>query len=156
MLTREQISARAARELQDAATVYLGEGLPRLLATQLPAGVKLIEAGDGTEDVDVAVVSARTVANDGAYLGDQPALKGKKLIIVLEQHQDDDGANRVLKQIAEPTGKADQVFTPLAIFDVTAEGLVMREVVQGVSALDVQLLSETPLLAADDLKVITL
>jgi acyl CoA:acetate/3-ketoacid CoA transferase beta subunit len=48
------------------------------------------------------------------------------------------------------------VITNLAIFDVTAEGLVMREVAQGVSAHDVQLQSEPPLLAADDLKVIEL
>jgi acyl CoA:acetate/3-ketoacid CoA transferase beta subunit len=45
------------------------------------------------------------------------------------------------------------VLTSLALFDVTPEGLVMREVVQGVSALDVQLRSDTPLLAADDLKL---
>jgi 3-oxoacid CoA-transferase subunit B len=154
MLTREQISARAARELQDATTVYLGEGMPRLLATQLPEGVKLVATGD--DPVDVAVVAAREVANDGAYVGDQPGRSAKKLIVLLEQHQGDDGTARVVEQLQTPTGKANQVFTPLAIFDVTTEGLVMREVAQGVSALDVQLQSATPLLAADDLKVVTL
>ena len=154
MLTREQISARAARELQDATTVYLGEGMPRLLATQLPEGVKLAEAGD--DPVDVAVVAAREVANDGSYAGDHPGRSAKKLIILLEQHKGDDGNARVVEQLSNATGKANQVFTPLAIFDVTPEGLVMREVAQGVSALDVQLQSATPLLAADDLKVVTL
>ena len=67
-----------------------------------------------------------------------------------------DGNPRVVEQLSSATGKANQVFTPLAIFDVTPEGLVMREVAQGVSALDVQLQSATPLLAADDLKVVTL
>lgn len=153
MLTREQISARAARELQDAATVYLGEGLPQQLAALLPDGVKLV--GDGDGEVDVAVVSAREVASDGAYVGDQPKRQAKKLVILLEQHQGDDGAHRVLKEIATATGKAQRVYTPLGIFDATAEGLVLREVAQGVSALDVQLASDTPLLAADDLKVIT-
>jgi 3-oxoadipate CoA-transferase, beta subunit len=38
-LTREQIAARAARELPDGAFVNLGWGIPNLIADHLPAGI---------------------------------------------------------------------------------------------------------------------
>jgi 3-oxoacid CoA-transferase subunit B len=76
------------------------------------------------------------------------------VIAVLEHHQTDDGLPRVLKSCEPAAGKADLVITDLAVFDVTPEGLILREVAPGVSALDVQLKSDTPLLASDDLKVI--
>src|ERR1700694_5526362 len=38
-LTREQIAARAARELPDGAYVNLGWGIPNLIADYLPAGI---------------------------------------------------------------------------------------------------------------------
>jgi 3-oxoadipate CoA-transferase beta subunit len=38
-LTREQIAARAARELPDGAYVNLGWGIPNLIADHLPAGI---------------------------------------------------------------------------------------------------------------------
>lgn len=156
MLTREQIATRAARELQDAATVYLGEGLPQLVAAQLPAGARVVQAGE-PDAVDVAVLAASQVANDGTYAGvSLGARAAKKVLVLLERHQADDGTHHVVKQLAAPSGKADRVLTAMALFDVTPEGLVMREVVQGVSALDVQLQSETPLLAGDDLKLMSL
>ncbi len=40
-LTREQIAARAARELPDGAYVNLGWGIPNLVAAYLPAGVNV-------------------------------------------------------------------------------------------------------------------
>ena len=156
MLTREQIATRAARELHDAGTVYLDEGIPQLIAEQLPAGVRVISAAE-PDPVDVAVLTGSAIASDGSYLGSTLGERGaKKVLVLLERHQAEDGTHRVLKQLADANGKAQQVLTSLALFDVTAEGLVMREVVQGVSALDVQLQSETPLLAADDLKLMQL
>ena len=106
---------------------------------------------------DVAVLAASAVANDGTSwaraLGERAA---KKVLVLLERHQAEDGTHHVVKQLAAPSGKATRVLTGLALFDVTPEGLVMREVVQGISALDVQLSSETPLLAGDDLKLMQL
>ena len=41
-LTREQIAARAAKELKDGMYVNLGIGLPTLAANYLPPGVDVI------------------------------------------------------------------------------------------------------------------
>jgi acyl CoA:acetate/3-ketoacid CoA transferase beta subunit len=154
MLTREQIATRAARELKSGETVQLGASIAQLLATQLPAGVVL---SDGREAADVAVITAREVCATGELAGADSTPNAKRVIALIEQHQSDDGTFHVRKACSDAvTGRATRVITNLAIFDVTPDGLVMREVAQGVSALDVQLKSELPLLAADDLKVIEL
>lgn len=154
MLTREQIATRAARDLQSGETVHLGEGLPQLLAAQLPSGVTLHE---GKEAPDVAVIVASEVSATGELAGAGPSLGAKRVIAIIEQHFEDDGSSRIRKECQQPVnGQAQRVLTNMAVFDVTTEGLVMREVAQGISGLDVQLKSDTPLLAADDLKVITL
>jgi acyl CoA:acetate/3-ketoacid CoA transferase beta subunit len=77
-----------------------------------------------------------------------------KVVALIEQQQGDDGSQHVLKESEPGALKAKLIVTNLAVFDVTSDGLVMREVAQGVSALDVQLKSEANLLAADDLRVI--
>ncbi len=153
MLTREQIATRASRELQEGNTVVLGDGLARLIATCVPAGVELVEPGEGVT-ADVAVLTVSEVAKSGEFVGSPPAGQAKKVIALLEHHRGEDGTSRVRADCAAPAGKASLVITDLAVFDVTQEGLVLREVAPGVSALDVQLASEPPLLASDDLKVI--
>lgn len=150
MLTREQIAARAARELKSGETVHLGPGLPRLIAAQLPEGVTLHD-GPGA---DVAVISAKELGANGELAGADDPQGAKRVLALIEVHASEAGSH-VRKETLEPVnGRADRVLTNLALFDVTPEGLVMREVAQGVSGLDVQLKSETPLLAADDLRVI--
>lgn len=64
-LTREQIAARAARELPDGAYVNLGWGIPNLIADHLPAGITVYfhsengilgmgrRAKPGEEDLDL-------------------------------------------------------------------------------------------------------
>jgi len=150
MLTREQIATRAARELQTGESVHLDEGLPRLLASHLPEGVRLAES-DGS-DVDVAVLSATRVGSSGEFVGSALRRGAKRVVVLLEQHAAGD-ASHVLAQCEQPTGQATRIITDMAVFDVTPEGLVMREVAPDISAHDVQLKSGTPLLAADDLKV---
>ena len=154
MLTREQMAKRAARELASGESVLLGSGLAQLVGQQLPDGVTL---HDGQRPLDVAVISAREVAANGELAGAEDTRGAARVIALIEEHQAADGGFHVRKECSEAVnGRAARVITNLAVFDVTPEGLVMREVAQGVSALDVQLQSDTPLLAADDLKVIEL
>jgi acyl CoA:acetate/3-ketoacid CoA transferase beta subunit len=155
MLTREQIATRAAREIQNGASVYLDPGWAELVRAALPADVQVTEPQAPDAPVDVALISATTVTASGGLAGTTFTGTAPKLIAIVEQHQGDDGAAHLLSSEEPPGGlKAHLLITNLAVFEVTPEGLVMREVAPGVSALDVQLKSEAHLLAADDLKVI--
>jgi acyl CoA:acetate/3-ketoacid CoA transferase beta subunit len=154
MLTREQIAKRAARELQNGESVFLDPTWAVELRAGLPAGVTVREASPPEAPVDVAIVAATTVSLLGELGGTTFTGAANKVVALIEQHQGDDGSQHVLKESAPSALKAKLVITNLAVFDVTSDGLVMREVAQGVSALDVQLKSEANLLAADDLRVI--
>jgi acyl CoA:acetate/3-ketoacid CoA transferase beta subunit len=149
MLTREQIAARVARELPNGASVALDPAWANEIKAKLPAGVDIQEPAEG--EVDVAVVGVESIAVDGTFAGQPRA--AKSVFAIVAEHKSAEGVSRVVK-VGEPLpARAHRVMTNLALFDVTPEGLVMREVAQGVSALDVQLESDTPLLASDELKV---
>lgn len=153
MLTREQIATRVARELVDGESVSLSGELASLIERQLPEGVRVVQ-GRG-EAVDVAIVSATELTPLGEFAGAALPVEAQKVIVIVEKHAAPDGAPAIRKHcVGNVSGSAHQVFTSLAVFDVAGPGLIMREVAPGVSALDVQLQCEAPLLAADDLKVI--
>jgi acyl CoA:acetate/3-ketoacid CoA transferase beta subunit len=153
MLNREQIAARVALELNNGESVFLDPAWATAIKAALAPSVHISEPASADQPVDVAVVAATSVAHSGEFSGAPLACAAKRIIAVLEQHQTADGAARVVETVAPATGKADRVITNLAVFEVTAEGLVMHEVAPGISGRDVQLQSDTPLLAADDLRV---
>jgi len=152
MLTREQIATRVARELQDGSTVYLDPAWAGPILSALPAGVKLKQPTEG--EVDVAVVATELVAANGGFAGELPR-QAKRVIAIVAQHQTDEGVSHIVKAGEPLASRAHVVITNMALFDVQPEGIVMREVAQGISALDVQLKSDTPLLASDELKVMS-
>lgn len=152
MLTREQIATRVARELQDGTSVYLDPAWAGPILGALPAGVRVEQPGEG--DVDVAVVATETVTASGGFAS-APPRQARRVIAIVAQHQTDEGVSHIVKAGEPLAGQAQAVITNMALFDVQPEGLVMREVAQGISALDVQLKSETPLLASDELKVMS-
>jgi acyl CoA:acetate/3-ketoacid CoA transferase beta subunit len=155
MLTREQIATRAARELQDGDSVFLDEGLARLVEQHLPEGVRVVKPSSAEQAVEVAFVSGDQLTPLGEYTGKALAQPANRVIVLLEKHEASDGSPAIRKHCQAPVaGIAHQVITNLAVFDVAGPGLIMREVAPGVSALDVQLLCDAPLLASDDLKVI--
>jgi 3-oxoacid CoA-transferase subunit B len=77
-----------------------------------------------------------------------------KRVVVIMEHAAKDGAPKILKECNLPlTGRrvVHRIITDMATIDVTADGLVLREVAPGISARDVQERTEPTLKVPSDL-----
>ncbi|MBN1644319.1 MAG: hypothetical protein JW856_05840, partial [Dehalococcoidales bacterium] len=79
-----------------------------------------------------------------------------KLFLAME-HVAVNGKLKVVKKLTFPpttAGKVNMIFTDLAVLEVTPEGLVLKEVAPGLTAADVQAVTEPKLIISPDLKEI--
>jgi len=215
-LTRIEMAARAADELQDGDYVNLGIGLPTLVAAHMPDNVHvvfhsengllgmgpapkpgeedkdLINAGKGLTTLvpggsffhhndaflmirgghlDVALLGAFEVAENGDlanWTTEDPSFSpgvggamdlaaGAKEVRVLVEHTTKDGKPRIRKKCGYPLTAphcVKRVYTNLAVLDVTRDGIVVREMVEGLDLAGLQALTEAKLTLANDWKKI--
>ncbi|HEY7992443.1 MAG TPA: 3-oxoadipate CoA-transferase, partial [Stellaceae bacterium] len=82
---------------------------------------------------------------------------GAKEIRVILEHNTKDGAPRIRKQCQYPLTAPNvvkRIYTNLAVIDVTPDGLVAREIVQGLDFAGLQDKTEAKLTLANDWRVL--
>jgi 3-oxoacid CoA-transferase subunit B len=87
--------------------------------------------------------------------GAMDLVAGARRVIIAMEHQTRDGKPKILKECSLPltgVGVVNVIITELALIEVTAEGLVLREVAKGVTAEQVQAATEPRLIVTGDLK----
>jgi 3-oxoacid CoA-transferase B subunit len=125
--------------------------------------------------MDYAVLGALQVAENGDYAGwNVPSANRGKLgniggsmdlsvgarnLFIAMEHMTNTGELKILKRCSYPItakGVVKKIFTDLAVIEVTPKGLLLTEVAPGLTAADVQSVTEPKLIIAKDLKEIGL
>jgi 3-oxoacid CoA-transferase subunit B len=119
--------------------------------------------------IDVAVMGALQINDRGDYAGWSNPARGlfvgnvggsmdlcagaKKLYIAME-HTTRDGQYKVVKELSYPAtamGRVTMLFTDLAVIEITPEGMILHEVAPGITAEDVQSVTEPKLIISPEL-----
>jgi 3-oxoacid CoA-transferase B subunit len=120
--------------------------------------------------IDVAVMGALQINARGDYAGWSNPARGlfvgnvggsmdlcagaRKLFIAME-HVTKDGELKVVNELSYPAtalAKVNMLFTDLAVIEITPEGMVLKEVLTGLTTKDIQSVTEPKLIISPDLK----
>ena len=134
--TRDDMAARAAKELHDGYYVNLGIGIPTMVANHIPDGVDVLANW---------MIPGKLVKGMG---GAMDLVAGVQRIVVVMDHANKKGETKVLKTCTLPlTGKnvVDRIITDLCVMDVVPGGLKVIELAPGVTMDEVKSRTEATL-----------
>jgi 3-oxoadipate CoA-transferase beta subunit len=103
------------------------------------------------ENGDVANWSASDNDSAPAVGGAMDLAAGARQVWVLMEYQTKSGASRLVRRCSYPLtalGVVKRVYTNLAVLDVTPEGFVVRDMVEGLTLEGLQKITDAPLRAA--------
>jgi 3-oxoacid CoA-transferase B subunit len=119
--------------------------------------------------IDVAVMGALQINDRGDYAGWSNPARGlfvgniggsmdlcagaRKLFIAME-HTTRDGDYKIVKELSYPAtalGRVSLLFTDLAVIEITPRGMVLKEVMAGLTPEDIQSVTEPKLIVSKDL-----
>ena len=120
--------------------------------------------------LDIAVMGALQINARGDYAGWSNPSRGlfvgniggsmdlcagaRKLFIAME-HTTKEGELKIVNELTYPPttlGKVNMLYTDLAVIEITPKGMVLKEVYPGLTADDIQSVTEPKLIIAPDLK----
>ncbi len=125
--------------------------------------------------VDVTVMGAFQVSKAGDFAswsnperglgqvgnigGSMDLAVGAERLFIAMEHTTRKGAPKIVEELTYPAtgmGKVSLIFTDLAVIEVSGDGLILKEVYPGLSAEDIQSVTEPTLILSPDLKEIAL
>ena len=124
--------------------------------------------------IDIAVMGALQVNARGDYAGwlnpsrgldvgniggSMDLCAGAKQLFLAMEHVTNTGELKIVEELTYPAtakGKVVMIFTDLAVIQVTPQGLLLREVLPGLTPADIQSLTGAKLIISPDLKEIEL
>src|SRR5450759_2704137 len=157
--TRDQMAARVARDIPEGAYVNLGIGLPTMVANHLPREREIFLHSEhgllgmgpapaaGSEDPDLINAGKKqgTLLTGGAHLHHTNSFS-------MMNDQTKGGESKIVAHCTYPLtgGKCvNRIYTDLAVIDVTPEGLVVVETVDGLAFDELARITGVPLRRSD-------